>query len=165
MPVVVADTNVFIAAHWNQGSASSRLLQAAEEGRLLLAVSDDVVREIRHILGSIRARADYRDRVERLLSTALWVDPWVRLAVVAGDADDNKLLECAVAARADYLATNDDHLLSLREFAGTRILPPSSVVLRALSEAAEDAASARERVEPEERGAPPVGGTFEPGED
>ena len=45
-----------------------------------------------------------------------------RLAVVRRDPDDDKLLECAVAGRAQYLVTGDRDLRELRTFRGTTIL-------------------------------------------
>ena len=48
-----------------------------------------------------------------------------RLSVVADDPEDDKFLECAQLAEAGYLVTNDDHLLRLGSFDGTRILKPS----------------------------------------
>jgi len=42
------------------------------------------------------------------------------------DPDDEMILECAMAAEADFIVTVDKkHLLPLREFQGTRIVSPS----------------------------------------
>ena len=38
------------------------------------------------------------------------------------DPDDNRILECAVAARSDYIVTEDKDLLRLREYGGARIM-------------------------------------------
>ena len=40
------------------------------------------------------------------------VAPTERLAVVKSDPDDNKIVECAVAAGSDYLVTGDKDILS-----------------------------------------------------
>jgi predicted nucleic acid-binding protein len=44
------------------------------------------------------------------------------LRVVRADPSDDKLLECAVAGRADYIVSGDEHLLELREHGGVRVL-------------------------------------------
>jgi predicted nucleic acid-binding protein len=49
------------------------------------------------------------------------VAPAEALDVVKDDPDDNKILECAVAAGADAVVTGDKHLLRLGEYAGIRI--------------------------------------------
>ena len=38
------------------------------------------------------------------------------------DDPDNRILECAVAGRADLIVTGDRELLALKEFEGTRIV-------------------------------------------
>ena len=38
------------------------------------------------------------------------------------DPTDNRIIECAVASRSEYLVTGDDHLLKLRQFGGTKII-------------------------------------------
>jgi predicted nucleic acid-binding protein len=52
--------------------------------------------------------AEYRQEVTRF---AIHVTPTEKLDVVPGDATDNKILECAVAAKAVAVVTGDAHLL------------------------------------------------------
>jgi uncharacterized protein len=42
--------------------------------------------------------------------------------VVLDDTDDNRIVECAAAARSDYLVTGDRHLLKLGSYRGTQIV-------------------------------------------
>jgi len=42
--------------------------------------------------------------------------------VVEDDPSDNKILECALEAEADYIVSGDRHLLDLREYRGIKIL-------------------------------------------
>lgn len=132
LPIVVPDTNLFMAAYWNPRSASARLLAMAEEGAIRFAMSEAVEREVMFILSRVKPRAEYVARVRAVLAAALRVEPTERLQITE-DPDDNKLLECAVAAHADYLATNDRHLLEVWRWEGTRIMPPGEVV-RALAQ-------------------------------
>jgi len=41
---------------------------------------------------------------------------------VKSDPDDNRVLECAVAGRADYIVSGDKHLRGLGSYDGIRIL-------------------------------------------
>jgi putative PIN family toxin of toxin-antitoxin system len=58
----------------------------------------------------------------KLESAGDLIDPAIVLDVVTDDPDDNRVLECAVAGRADYIVSGDRHLLKLKEHAGIPIL-------------------------------------------
>ena len=49
----------------------------------------------------------------------------MRVNVIKRDLSDNKFLEAALEAKADFIITGDHHLLELREFRGVKILSPS----------------------------------------
>ena len=60
---------------------------------------------------------------------ATLVEPGERIHLVEAMDDDNRILECAVAARADYLVTGDrQHLLPLRSVGGIPIITPSAFI-------------------------------------
>lgn len=44
------------------------------------------------------------------------VNPEVSLAVIADDPDDDRILECAIAAQAEAIISGDRHLLRLASF-------------------------------------------------
>jgi len=49
------------------------------------------------------------------------VKPGMRLRVLQDDAD-NRVLECAVEGRAEWILSGDHHLLGLKEFRGIQIV-------------------------------------------
>lgn len=54
------------------------------------------------------------------------------LDVVKTDPDDNKIIECAVAAGADAIVTGDKkHLLPIRSFQGIKIVEIAEFLNRA----------------------------------
>ena len=124
-PAVVLDTNLFIAAYWNKGSASAEITEACREGRARLYFTQQIRRELFHILGNIKAHERYRQEVNDALDRGTEIAAPGELHVVAEDPDDDKFLECARIANADYLVTNDDHLLRIGEFERTKIVKPS----------------------------------------
>ena len=68
-----------------------------------------------------------------LARSATMVEPSISISVVRRNQADNRILECAVAAGADYLVTGDRRdLLPLGEFEGVKIVT-SAVFLEALS--------------------------------
>jgi predicted nucleic acid-binding protein len=73
--------------------------------------------------------------LSRLKSQARWIEPTIRLQAAKGDPEDDKFLECAVEAEADFLITGNIKHFPPGKFKGTIILPPAqflSVIAKAL---------------------------------
>jgi predicted nucleic acid-binding protein len=51
------------------------------------------------------------------------VRPTETLHVITADPPDNRILECAATARADYIVSGDKHLLGLRQYGNARASP------------------------------------------
>ena len=56
------------------------------------------------------------------------VDPQERVHIILADDSDNRILECAVAAGAEFIVTGDAHLLDLHSFREVRILSPRQFI-------------------------------------
>ncbi len=52
------------------------------------------------------------------------VIPTEKFDAIKEDSDDNKILDCAFAGRVDFIISQDNHLLKLKEFRGIRIISP-----------------------------------------
>ncbi len=54
------------------------------------------------------------------------VHPQTRLTVIKRKDDDNRILECGVEAKADYIVSGDKrHILPLKGFQGIKIVSPA----------------------------------------
>ncbi|MCC6440591.1 MAG: putative toxin-antitoxin system toxin component, PIN family [Rhodanobacteraceae bacterium] len=120
---VVYDTNIYVSALAIPGGQAERAVTLALEGRVKVCISKPIVHEVLRVLAAKFARAP-----EQLARTAIFladlgefVAPRAKLAVLS-DEPDNRILECAVAGRADAIVTGDKALLALRAFEGIRIL-------------------------------------------
>lgn len=120
---VVFDTNILVSALVFPGGRGEEALQRIVEERDELLVSKPIVDELLGVLARKFARdAEELARVAVFLGgLATLVKPTRRLRVLK-DAPDNRILECAAAARADAIVTGDRALLALGEYSGTRIL-------------------------------------------
>lgn len=125
---VVLDTNVWVSAMIWGGSPAS-IVRAAEDGRVLMMVSEEIIQEISRTLAYPRLREMYEGvgvRREELVAAVLRVGKLVkvtaRLKVVREDFADNMFLECALDGDADCVVSGDDHLLSVRRYKRIRIL-------------------------------------------
>jgi putative PIN family toxin of toxin-antitoxin system len=69
-------------------------------------------------------RTSVRELVESLLSLAEVCVPRRIVPVVTADPEDDKILACAWAARAQWLVSGDAHLLAVGRYRGIRIVDP-----------------------------------------
>ena len=120
---VVFDTNILVSAVvFPGGRAESALLRVIEE-RDQLFISKAILDELLGVLARKFSRdAEELARVAVVLSeVAVTVRPRGKLRVVKDDPD-NRVLECALAGRADLIITGDKELLGLGNYRGVRII-------------------------------------------
>ena len=119
----VFDTNIFVSALVLPGGRAAEALTRVVEGTDRLLLSKPILDELLGVL----ARKFSRDR-EELARVAVWLEElaeWVRptrRVTVAEDEADNRILECALAGRADVIVTGDQGLLRMGTFEGIAIL-------------------------------------------
>ena len=130
MTRVVLDTNVLISAVLYGGNPRT-ILEAALSGAIEVAVSEAIVQEFQAVLLRQRFGLSVQfvhNVVAELTSLAEWVTPEQHHQVVTEDPSDNLVLDCAVAANAQYLVTGDAHLLRLQSFQGVAIITPQHFI-------------------------------------
>jgi putative PIN family toxin of toxin-antitoxin system len=109
---LVVDTNIVVSAALKPDGLQRTVLLLAMTKPARLYVSDAILSEYREVLGrsELRIRKGLRRQLLQLVRnhSQLLIPP--RLLRVTKDSDDDKFLECADAARADYLVTgNQQH--------------------------------------------------------
>jgi putative PIN family toxin of toxin-antitoxin system len=62
-----------------------------------------------------------RGAIQAISQTATVLRPRPTLHILE-DEPDNRILECAIAAQADYVVSGDRHLLALKQHAGSTML-------------------------------------------
>jgi uncharacterized protein len=123
MTRVVIDTNVYISALIFGGLPGS-LLDLVFLGAFEAIVSAPLLDELEDKLRQ-KFRVSGADAAlirARLSSVARLVSPIEALQVISEDPDDDRVLECAVAGRADHIVSGDRHLLALGSFRAIKIL-------------------------------------------
>ncbi len=123
------DTNVLVSALLKSGSVPDLLVSLILEKRALLCLSDSIVSEYEEVLSREKFKKLNRQKVAeliaRLKSSALWVEPKIRLSVARHDPEDNKFLECALEAQADFLITGNTKHFPPKRFNKTLIVSPA----------------------------------------
>jgi len=125
MPKVVLDANVIISA-LNFAGRPAEVCDLAIEGDIANITSEHIIAEVRKIL--IRKfswqAAQAEDAGTLLGFFSKIVNPKKRLKVISHEPD-NRILECAVAGRADFIISGDHHLTDLKNYQGIRIVNPT----------------------------------------
>ena len=106
---LVIDTNIVVSAALKPDGLQRTVLLLAITKPARLYVTEAIVAEYREVLArpELKIRKGLRQQLLQFIrSHGHSVTP-ARPLQVARDADDNKFLECADAARADYLVTGN----------------------------------------------------------
>jgi putative PIN family toxin of toxin-antitoxin system len=122
-PKVVFDTNIYLSAIVF-GGTPRKVLKLALEERIFLYTSAPILLEVATKLKRKFLWSDRRVNqvIKSIAQIAILVKPKRKLGVVKADPSDNKILEAAVAAKANFLVTGDRHLLEIKEFRGIEVV-------------------------------------------
>ena len=130
----VVDTNVVVSALHRPAGTPSAAVKAGLRGAFVWITSTELLTELTSVLARPRVRAwlPHDDEVLArfvgdIRDLAIIVEPTRRLDV-SRDADDNRVLEAAVAGNADCVVTGDRDLLELGSHEGMQIVTPAEFV-------------------------------------
>jgi uncharacterized protein len=120
---VVFDTNIYISALAIPGGNAEDAYLEAIRGRFQLFTSIAILTETARVLQTKFDWAEDRTRraIQDISETAMVLRPRPTLHLLR-DEPDNRILECAIAAQADWIVTGDRHLLSLKSYADSTIV-------------------------------------------
>jgi putative PIN family toxin of toxin-antitoxin system len=116
---VCVDTNVFLQM-FGRKQPFYPILRALLGGRLLLAVSTEILLEYEEITVRLSGAERWRDvaafleLLTQLHGNIRQIEPHYRFGVIVNDPDDNKFCDCAIAAEADFIVTDDSHFDALK---------------------------------------------------
>ena len=115
MNPVVIDTNCLLQIIARK-SPYRPIWNAYLAGRYQLCVSNEILDEYQEILEQQITPTVAENVILLILnrSNTLLIDPHFRMGLITKDPDDNKFVDCAFAAGADYLVSEDSHFNLLR---------------------------------------------------
>ena len=93
-------------------------------GRYILCISNEILEEYVEII-SQKMTPEIADNVANLLLKSKNVEliyPQFRWGLITTDPDDNKFVDCAFAAGATYIVSDDSHFNVLREISFPQLL-------------------------------------------
>lgn len=121
---ITIDTNILVSAlGWNGAEAS--VVEMVLESKLELYLSTEILSEFFRVVKYPKFRfadSEIDGFIGRLLSNSVIVNPSQPVKVIIDDPADNKILECALEGKSEFIISGDRHLLSLGEYEGIKIL-------------------------------------------
>ena len=127
---ITTDTNILISSTFWSGD-SDKILEKVENKEFELILSKEIIEEFFKVLGYAEIQNKIKNNnlemqrtIEKITSISTIVEPKQKLDIVKEDSDDNIILECAIECNVDYIITNDNHLLKIKEFEGIKIIKP-----------------------------------------
>lgn len=141
---VVADTNTLVSGLLWQGNPR-QILDAARAGRLQMYTTAALLAELEEVLQ--RPKFAQRLSLIGVTSTTLvlgyaalvrLIEPAKIAPVILADPDDDAVLACAVAARAEVIVSGDSHLLDMKEYEGIPIVTATQLLTQIPAEQTDD---------------------------
>ena len=126
MHKAVFDTNVYISAILG-GKTCKTLLEIALCGReISLFISEPILNELHEKLIS-KFKFESRELIvilKEILFHAQLIDP-SHSVNVSEDPDDNKIVNCALSAKTDFVVSGDRHLKEIKQYRKIKFLSPA----------------------------------------
>ena len=93
------------------------------DGKVCLCVNTDILDEYEEIIGQKSTPEIAHNVVEAIanLTTTVLQTSYVHFELLTTDYDDNKFVDCAIAADAEYIVTNDKDFEPLAQIPWPRV--------------------------------------------
>ena len=122
---IVLDTNCLLPA-LPKNSVCRWLWNAFLEGKYDLFYTTEILHEYEELMSRYYSPAAINLTMETLLNSfnAYQIIPYYKWNLIHADLDDNKFVDCALNAGADFIVTNDKHFNVLKKIS----FPPIKVI-------------------------------------
>ncbi|MBI5047540.1 MAG: putative toxin-antitoxin system toxin component, PIN family [Deltaproteobacteria bacterium] len=125
---VVIDTNVLVSSFQNPDGNPKKIIDMWKRGDFIFCISEAILLEYIEVLDRMNIPKQKIKEMAELFKMRAYVEiisDTIRIDIIKDDPNDNKFIECAVAANAQYIISGDKHLKALKEYGNIKILSPS----------------------------------------
>ena len=128
----ILDTNVFVSGIFWEGNFCSQIIDKWRNKEFELVSSIEILDELVKTLKDFKIQMP-DEMIEEwrnlIIENSIIVEPTTKLDVIKEDPDDNKFLEAGVTGKANFIISQDNHLLKLKEYQGIKIVSPEELLL------------------------------------
>ncbi len=116
MQLIVLDTNCLLQMLPSR-SKYHILWEKILKGDISLCVNTEILEEYEEIIANKTTPLIARNVVEAIarLASTCFQTSYVHFRLIEKDADDNKFVDCAIAAGAEFIVSNDSHFSVLKK--------------------------------------------------
>ena len=127
---ITVDTNTLISATITNGN-EFELLRLARLGRIKLILSPQILKEFKEVISRPKfgfSQEQINNALKQIINVSSIVMPSIKVNIIKDDPEDNKILECAVSGKVDYIVSGDSHLLKLGEYESIKIVRTTDIL-------------------------------------
>jgi len=129
---LVVDTNIVVSALICPQSTPTLILSLILQKHCAICLTDDIFTEYQEVLARDKFKALDKAEVKEILSVlkkqALWVVPKPLKDDIIVDIEDKFFLECALAAKADFIITGNKKHFPFEKFKTSKIATPREFI-------------------------------------
>jgi putative PIN family toxin of toxin-antitoxin system len=131
---VVFDTNILISAFVFPEGTVRELINLSIKRKISIYVSNSIILEYCKVLDSKFnwTEEEIKENIKFISKITEIIDTDIKIDIIKEDEDDNKIIECAVAADVDAIISGDKHLLNIKKYKNIPILKPADFLKKIL---------------------------------
>lgn len=120
---IVLDTNCLLAS-LSSKSENFRVWKDFQKGKYTLCVSNEILEEYQEIIAQKTTPSIAQNVVRAIVENenVEFIDPHFHVYAIFADPDDNKFVDCAFAANAAFIVSEDSHFEALKTLAFPKIM-------------------------------------------
>ncbi len=125
---VVVDTNIFVSSFF--GGKPKQIIDLWKSDKIIICFSQSILDEYVRVLTRIGLVNE--QELNELLGlfkkgfNSIYSANPDQIKIVKNDPDDNKFIECAVAANSKFIISGDNDLLNIKSYFDIQIVNPSA---------------------------------------
>ena len=120
---VVVDTNVFVSSFF--GGYPRQVIDLWRQGGMTLCLSKEIVDEYIRVLQRLGLEEKELEEILSLFARGfhcLFTSKTPSLRIIDEDPADDKLFECAVALKAEYIISGDAAVVRVENYMGIKVI-------------------------------------------
>ena len=127
---IVADTNVLVSFFCYPAGTVAEIMNTAIDEKVQMVISEDIIMEFESVInrkfpGLSAQKAEF---INFIRGSFELVAPSKKISAVKKDQTDNKIIECANEAEADFIVSGDKHLLEMKRYGKIKIMAPAEFI-------------------------------------